>query len=76
MTAQGLTVKADILCDEGFEAFGTINLLSASIGGGLNLSGAHLDGKDGAALIAQGMTVTVDMFCAEGFRAKGTAEPT
>jgi hypothetical protein len=56
---------------EGFQAAGAINLNGASIGGQRSFSGAHLDGKDGRALIAQGLTVTRAMFCDEGFQADG-----
>jgi hypothetical protein len=60
-----------MLCREGFQADGTIDLISASIGSQLDFSGAHLDGKDGRALTAQGLTVTESMFCREGFQAAG-----
>ena len=71
LTAQRLTVAAGMLCVEGFEADGEINLLGASIGTQLNLRGAHLNGNDGPALNAQGLTVGAGMFCVGGFRADG-----
>src|SRR5215471_132161 len=46
LTARGLTVTADMLCDGEFQAAGEIDLSAASIGGQLNFGGAHLDGKD------------------------------
>jgi hypothetical protein len=46
-----------------------VDLSGASIGGGLILDGAYLDGKDGPALTAQTLTVTGSMFCGGGFQA-------
>ena len=71
LAADGLTVTADMFCDDGFQADGEIRLLGASIGGQLNLSGAHLDGKDGPALNAQGSPSPRSMFCVDGFQADG-----
>ena len=59
-----------MLCREGFQAAGEVNLLGASIGQ-LDFSGAHLDGKDRPALTAQRLTVTSEMFCDKGFKADG-----
>jgi hypothetical protein len=42
----------------GLQAAAQIDLSGASIGGQLNLDGAHLDGKDRQALAALGLTVT------------------
>ena len=50
---------------------GPIRLGRAKINGGFNLSGTHVDGKDGPALTAPGLTVTAGMFCDEGFQADG-----
>jgi len=58
-------------CNEGFRALGQVNLSSASIGGQLIFSGAHLDGKGEPALYAQGLTVAREMFFDEGFWADG-----
>jgi hypothetical protein len=60
-----------MVCGDGFQADGEINLSGASIGGQLAFGGAHLNGKDGPALNAQGLTVTTDMFCGDGFQADG-----
>jgi hypothetical protein len=50
---------------------GSIGLSGAKIDGALFLSGAHLDGKGGPALIANGLTVTANMVCDGGFQADG-----
>jgi hypothetical protein len=50
---------------------GAIRLPNAKVNGAFNLSGAHLDGKDGPVLAAQGLTVNADMMCSNGFRADG-----
>ena len=50
---------------------GPIRLWGAKINGMFNLSGAHLDGKDGPALTAAELTVTADMFCDRGSRPPG-----
>ena len=71
LTAQGLTVTADMVCDGGFQADGEVKLSGASIGSQLNLTGARLNGKNGPALTAQGLTVTADMVCDGGFQADG-----
>ena len=71
LTAQGLTVTADMYCRERFQAAGEIDLSRASIGAQLGFTGAHLDGKDGPALTARELTVTADMLCDEGFQAAG-----
>jgi cytoskeletal protein CcmA (bactofilin family) len=72
LSAIGMAVAGDMLCnedDEGdgagerFRAAGGINMMNARIGGGLVFSGAHLDGKDGPALMAGGLTVTGQMSC-------------
>ena len=47
-----------MLCDQGFRADGPVNLGFARIGTGLSFKGAHLNGKDGAALIGTRLTVT------------------
>lgn len=49
LSASGLAVTADMVCDDGFQAEGGINLCGARIGGVLSFSGARLDGKDGRA---------------------------
>ena len=50
---------------------GPISLIGAKIGGRLDFSGAHLEGKNGTALTADRLTVTGSMFCRMGFRAEG-----
>jgi len=50
---------------------GAIGLSGAKIDGAFFLSGAHLDGKGGAALIANGLNVTANMVCDGGFHANG-----
>lgn len=54
---------------------GAIRLYNAKINGAFNLRGAHLDGKDGPALIAEELTVTADMFCVADRRAHLAATP-
>lgn len=71
LRAEGLTVTADMFCNDGFKAVGQVNLTSASIGGQLTLRGAFLDGKGRLALRAETLTVTADMFCDNGFHAEG-----
>ena len=58
LTAQDLTVAADMLCVEGFHASGEIDIDGAHIGGQLVLRDAHLDGAGGPALTAHRLTVT------------------
>ena len=70
LTADGLTVTADMFCNEGFRADGEVRLPGANIGGQLHCSGAHLDGRDGHALDADRLTVSHDMFC-DGLRTDG-----
>src|SRR6266536_2742837 len=60
-----------MVCNGGFQADGGISLITANIGSQFNLSGAHLDGKGGPALIANGLTVTANMVCDGGFQADG-----
>ena len=70
-----------MLCGKGFKAHGEVRLLSAHIGGQLNLTGAILGNQDGPAatsktqnrpaLDAAGITVDQDMLCGEGFKARG-----
>src|SRR5262249_5931517 len=55
LIADGLTVTANVSCDDGFRADGETRLVSARIGGQLSLSGAQLDGKGGRALNAEGL---------------------
>jgi hypothetical protein len=71
LEADGLTVTASMVCDEGFRADGEIDLLGANIGGSLSFEGAHLDGSGGFALNGQGLTVTHQMFCNKDFHADG-----
>ncbi len=71
LTAQGLTVTADMICSGGFQADGAVDLSSARIGSQLILSGAHLSGKDGPALNARELTVSGKMYCDQGFQANG-----
>ncbi|ABH00253.1 MULTISPECIES: hypothetical protein [Rhodococcus] len=74
--ADGLSVTADMLCNEGFKATSTekdaVSLSGASIGAQLNFEGAHLDSKAGTALDGDGLRVTAGMFCNEGFKATST----
>ena len=50
---------------------GAIRLDRAKINGDFDLSGAHLDGKDGPALNADVLIVTGSMLCLDGFGADG-----
>ena len=71
LSAVGLTVTAEMYCDERFQADGEIRLVGASIGSQFSLRGAHLDGKGMRALSADGLTVTAEMYCDERFQADG-----
>jgi len=71
LTGQDLTVTGDMFCTRGFQVAGKVDLTSASIGGDLDLDGAHLDGKGGGALDGQDLNVTGNMFCTGGFQAAG-----
>jgi hypothetical protein len=77
LTAERLTITESMLCDEGFQANGEVNLTSASIGGQLSFRGAHLDcGNGWLALNGRGLTVTDEMLCVEGFQANGVVNLT
>ena len=71
LTGQDLTVTGDMFCTRGFQVAGKVDLTSASIGGDLDLDGAHLDGKGGGALRGRGLTVTGSLYCRGGFQAVG-----
>jgi hypothetical protein len=71
MSADRLALTGNMYCDEGFQAYGEVNLSGASIGGQLIFRGAHLDGNGETALTADGLKVTDAMFCDEGFQARG-----
>jgi hypothetical protein len=72
LAADGLTVTADVVCDEKFRANGEVQLRGTNIGGQLSFSGAHLDGgAGGAALAADGLTVAAELFFDHQFRADG-----
>ena len=71
LTGQDLTVTGDMFCTRGFQVAGKVDLTSASIGGDLDLDGAHLDGKGRGALRGRGLTVTGSLYCRGGFQAVG-----
>ncbi len=57
LRAGSLRVTADLLLDDGFTAHGPVHLTDAQIGGSLRLSGGHLQGAGGRALIADRLVV-------------------
>jgi hypothetical protein len=71
LTANGLMIAGDMICDEGFHADGELRLPGARIGGRLSLTDAVLAGSSGKALSADALTVGGAMFCDQGFRAEG-----
>jgi hypothetical protein len=71
LTADGMSIAADMFCRAGFRADGQIRLPGATIGGQLVFSDAQLTGKDGPALDAERLTVSGTMYCDEEFRAEG-----
>jgi hypothetical protein len=68
LSAEQLTVTADMFCDRRFRADGEVNLSGASIGGRLSFLDAHLNAKNpySVALRASSLTVTMDMLCSGG----------
>lgn len=57
LRAGNLTVEADLLLDDGFRSHDTVELTDAQVRGSLRLSGAHLAGVDGRALVADRLVV-------------------
>lgn len=57
LLAGNAAVTADLLLDDGFTAFGRVDLADAHVGGSLRLSGSHLHGTAGRALIADRVVV-------------------
>jgi len=71
LSADGIKVKGNIVCNDGFTATGTIRFLGAEIGGSLDFSGAVLDGNGGDALSADRVKVKGNILCDKGFKATG-----
>ena len=71
LRADELTVAQSVLCGDGFRAEGRISLRRASVGGNLDLRGAHLANPDGEALRADELTVAQSVLCGHGFTAAG-----
>jgi hypothetical protein len=60
-----------MFCRDGFHADGEVSLLNATVGGQVDMSGAHLANGDRTALLAEGISLTGALFCRAGFRADG-----
>jgi hypothetical protein len=58
LTADGLTVEADMYCRDGFAATGEVSLLGAHIGGQLNCTGGQFTNSGGSALNLERATVS------------------
>ncbi len=61
LLADDATVDGSVLLWRGFTGIGPISLVGAQVGGKLDLSGARLEGQDGAALVADRVTVGSDL---------------
>jgi hypothetical protein len=70
LAAPGMQVGRSVMFD-GVTATGTVDVVSAKIGGQLSCAGAMLDGKAGMALNAQGVETAHDLFL-RGVTARGT----
>lgn len=76
LNASSATIDQSALLNKGFTASGTgcggaINLVSAHIGGRLEMTGAKLTNTDGPALNANGATFDQGVFLSNGFEATG-----
>jgi len=71
LEATGVRVGRDMLCNDGFQAEGVVELDGARIDGNLDLTHATLAGVGAHALNATGLRVGGDMRCHDGFVARG-----
>ncbi|SEG76550.1 hypothetical protein SAMN04489712_111177 [Thermomonospora echinospora] len=71
LSAQQLHTTGNLELNDGFTAYGTVDLLGARIGGKLSLSGARLSDPGGRALNADRLTAGQGVFGRDGFTADG-----
>ncbi len=76
LDAHRLKVTRDVLLSAKFKSKGTVNLISAEIGGALSCSDGTFDGAGGEALNCDAMTVGADVFLRGGFTATGQVDLT
>jgi len=70
LSADRARIRGTVILRDGFEAEGEVNLLGATIDGGLDCSGAHLSNPKGPALGAERMKVRATFFSATVSRPK------
>ncbi|MGE0741551.1 MAG: hypothetical protein AB7O98_09430 [Hyphomonadaceae bacterium] len=72
---QRARIEGNCLLGDGFDCFGSVWLLNAQIGGGLELEGSQIlnrsDDGDGCALVLSSARVGGDLYLRNGFKAEG-----
>lgn len=71
LSADGIEIRGNLFCTNGFQSIGEVCLLSAQIGLNVFFADATLNGETSAALAADRIVVKGDLHCVEGFHSIG-----
>ncbi|MDR3577506.1 MAG: hypothetical protein P4L50_26890 [Anaerolineaceae bacterium] len=72
LNAANSTIRGNLNLSDNFKSSGTLNIISADIGGDLNCKAGQFENPQGYALSADGISVKGEVYFSDKFKARGT----